>query len=68
MFFASEATVPFTSVREVMREYPDWKLQINMGNTIYFFPKALDGDKDYKEFYDRVISLEGMSQFSFLYC
>ena len=62
MFFSSEFKLPFDSVKEVMMAYPSWKLQMRLGNEIYFIPKALEGDKEYKAFYDRVQSNPGIFQ------
>jgi hypothetical protein len=32
MFFASEMTLPFSSMSDVLKEYPDWKVMILSGN------------------------------------
>ena len=33
MFFSSEITIDFNNIRDVMRAYPDWILQIKDGKT-----------------------------------
>ena len=53
MFFTSEATLPFETMRDVMRAYPDWNLMMQSGNDIYFISRAMDGDKDFNTFLDR---------------
>ena len=57
MFFTSEITIPFNSIEDVMREYPDWKLKMMNGNDVHFQYKALQGDTLYSEFWDRVTNL-----------
>lgn len=59
MFFTSEFVLPFDTIREVMRAYPTWKLQFLAGNEVFIFPLALQGDPDYKEYYDRVLANPG---------
>ena len=41
MFFTSEPTLPFTSIEDVMRAYPKWKLKMMEGNDVHFQYKAL---------------------------
>ena len=31
MFFTSEIKIPFESIRDVIREYPSWKLMMKQG-------------------------------------
>ena len=57
MFFTSEQTIPFNSIEDVMRAYPDWKLKMMTGNDVHFQYKALEGDQLYAEFWDRVLNL-----------
>ena len=40
MFFTTELRIPFNSVEEVMKAYPDWKLQIQAGSEIDWIAKA----------------------------
>ena len=40
MFFTSELTIPFDSIEDVMRNYPDWNLKFMEGNDVHFFHKA----------------------------
>ena len=46
MFFTSEQTIPFNSIEDVMRAYPDWKLKMMTGNDVHFQYKALQGRKN----------------------
>ena len=54
MFFTSQITIPFESIEDVMESYPTWKLKMMVGNDVYFQYKALEGNKLYQEFWDRV--------------
>ena len=54
MFFVGESTLPFNSIEDVMRSYPDWNLKFKDGNDINFKPKADAGDPLYSEFWERV--------------
>ena len=54
MFFSSELTLPFNSIEDVMRSYPDWNLKFIDGNDIHFIVKAKSGDYLYSEFWERV--------------
>ena len=54
MFFSSELTLPFNSIEDVMRSYPDWNLKFIDGNDIHFIFKAKSGDYLYSEFWERV--------------
>lgn len=54
MFFTSEVSIPFNTIYDVMKAYPEWKLKMMNGDDVYFQYKALEGDVLYKEFYDRV--------------
>ena len=56
MFFTSEITIPFNDIRDVIRSYPDWKLQILTGSDALYQPKALAGDPEYMAFWERVES------------
>ena len=53
MFFTSEATLPFETMREVIKAYPSWKLMMQSGNEITFISKAMDGDQDFNTFLGR---------------
>ena len=54
MFFTSELTLPFNSIEDVMRSYPDWNLKFLHGNEPHFIIKAKAGDPLYSEFWKRV--------------
>ena len=54
MFFTSELTLPFNSIEDVMRSYPDWNLKFLNGNEPHFIIKAKSGDPLYSEFWKRV--------------
>lgn len=41
MFFTSEPTLPFSTVEEVMKLYPSFKLLMMNGNDVHFQYKAL---------------------------
>ena len=58
MFFSSELTLPFNSIENVMRSYPDWNLKFIDGNDIHFIFKAKSGDYLYSEFWERVTNLQ----------
>jgi hypothetical protein len=57
MFFTSEISLPFNSIEDVMRAYPDWKLKMMSGNDVHFQYKAIQGDPLYAEFWDRVTNM-----------
>ena len=46
MFFATELQIPFNSVEEVMKAYPDWKLKFMSGNDVFFQYKAIQVSSD----------------------
>ena len=56
-------TVPFESMRDVMRAYPDWKLQMMAGMQVFFIYKVQDGDPDYVKFWDRVLNMPDETTF-----
>ena len=56
MFFIGEITLPFNSIEDVMRSYPDWNLKYRVGNDIFWKVKAKAGDPLYSEFWERVAS------------
>ena len=37
----SEIRVPFTSIEDVMRAYPNWQLKMMSGNDVHFQYKAI---------------------------
>ena len=53
MFFTTESEIPFKSLKDVIRAYPDWKLMMKSGTDIYFRP-YVSNDTDYKNFWNRV--------------
>ena len=56
MFFIGESTLPFNSIEDVMRSYPDWNLKFKDGSDVYFKVKADAGDPLYSEFWERLTS------------
>jgi hypothetical protein len=56
MFFIGDLTLPFNSIEDVMRSYPDWNLKYRVGNDIFWKVKAKAGDPLYSEFWERVTS------------
>ena len=40
MFFTTEVSVPFETMEDVMRAYPDYNLMMQAGNEFYFYRKA----------------------------
>ena len=56
MFFSTAPKMPFETIEEVMRKYPDWKLMMRYGNDVYYINKVQEGDPDYVAFWDRVIN------------
>ena len=54
MFFTTESHIPFNSMRDVIRAYPDWKLMMKAGTDIYFLPYVESNDSDYIKFWNRV--------------
>ena len=56
MFFSTELSLPFETIVDVMRAYPDYKLITQTNNQVYFIYKVDDGDPDYVEFWDRFIN------------
>ena len=56
MFFIGESTLPFNSIEDVMRSYPDWNLKFKDGSDVYFKVKADASDPLYSEFWERVTS------------
>ena len=53
MFFTTEVSVPFKTIKEVMRAYDDWKLMMMKGSDVHFIYYVQAGDPDYKEFWNR---------------
>ena len=56
MFFSTAPPLPFETMKEVMSDYPTWKLMMRYGNDVYFVYKVQDGDPDYVAFWERVTS------------
>ena len=48
MFFTSSPDLPFQTIREVMRAYPEWNLMMKEYFDAYFDFLAELGDPDYK--------------------
>ena len=47
MFFATRTPVPFKTVGEAIRAYPDWKYRFKSGDQSYIHSQAEDGISDY---------------------
>ena len=54
MFFSTETTATFETVTEIIRSYPEWKLNIREGNEMLYYQKAEAGNKDFQVFWNRV--------------
>ena len=63
MFFSSELTLPFNSIEDVLRSYPDWNLKFIHGNDIHFIVKAKSGDYLYAEYWERVTNFREQHEF-----
>jgi hypothetical protein len=53
MFFSTELSLPFETMVDVMRAYPDYKLITQTNNQVYFIYNVEAGDPDYVAFWDR---------------
>ena len=54
MFFTTEITIPFQSLKEVLLAYPEWKLRFRNGNDVLFHKKSQTmNDIIYDEFWER---------------
>ena len=42
MFFVAETTVPFNSVRDILRSFPTWKLLMHSAHDIYYKQPAIE--------------------------
>lgn len=40
MFFTSEVSLPFETIRDVMKNYPSWNLMVNGGNEAIYQAKG----------------------------
>jgi hypothetical protein len=54
MFFTTEMGVPFDSINDVMKAYPDWRLLMRSGFEAYYINHVDAGDEDYIKFWNRV--------------
>ena len=54
MFFTTQSYIPFKSMREVIRAYPDWKLMMRAGWENDFLGYIESNDLDYIKFWNRV--------------
>ena len=54
MFLSTEIQIPFHSIRDVMQDYPEWRLLMRSGFEVYYIDHVDTGDKDYTNFWDRV--------------
>lgn len=56
MFLTTYIEIPLNSVKDVIREYPDWRLLMRSGLEVYYIDYVDDGDEDYIRFWNRVKS------------
>ena len=56
MFLTTEIEIPFHSIKEVMQDYPKWRLLMRTGFEVHYYHHVEAGDKDYIKFWDRVQS------------
>ncbi len=54
MFFATEPSLPFSTLQDVMELYPSWKLKMLKGMDVDFVAGAERGEPLYVEFWDRI--------------
>ena len=54
MFFSSEVTLPFETIKGVMKEYPTWNLLVNEGSEAIYRAKAMAGDPHYIDLVKRM--------------
>ena len=64
MFFSSEITLPFETIRDVTRAYPTWNLMVNEGSEAIYRAKAMDGDRDYVGLVNRMDNAQDETLFS----
>ena len=64
MFFSTEVSISFNSIRDVIRAYDNWKLMMMEGNEVHFVYYVQDGDPDYTEFWDRKLNKPEETVFS----
>ena len=54
MFFTTTLTLPFETETDVILAYPDWKLMFMDGMEALFYTPAVQGDRVYQTYWDRV--------------
>lgn len=54
MFFVSEITLPFNTIRDALKVFPSWKIMIQDGNDAYFQLPAAQGDTDFVKYWNEV--------------
>jgi len=55
MFFSARVNMPFNSIHDVIRAYPDWHLlHVKGAEALYQF-MARAGDKDYQTYWNRYL-------------
>ena len=52
MFFTSTITLPFETLRDVMKSNPEWKLLFMKGQEAFFAYPAFQGDTDYLHYWN----------------
>lgn len=59
MFFVSEITLPFNTIRDALKVFPSWKIMIQDGNDAYFQLPAAQGDSDFIKYWQEVENERG---------
>ena len=54
MFFTTESGIPFQSIKDVMKAYPEWRLLMRNGFEAYYIDYVDAGNVDYIQYWDRV--------------
>lgn len=54
MFYSTKSSIPFHSIKDVMRSYPDYKHMMRKGFEAYYIDYVYNGDQDYISFWERV--------------
>ena len=63
MFFTTEITVPFETLKEAVLAYPEWKLRLKQGDEGFVFVLASDGDEEAVTLFDRIQNSPDKAQF-----
>ena len=52
MFFTTESGIPFQSIKDVMKAYPEWRLLMRNGFEAYYIDYVDSGNVDYIKFWN----------------